>query len=112
MNSEVHIEIALMFGGVGAMCALEVHVPVLSFWPLGSFPLVRVLNVVLQVLLTAKGAFTVAALKIVFVHFRHHLAVKGQEFSPQAMMVQHACRGKGEHMGKTPRKAPAIHLGG
>ena len=110
MNSQVDVEIALMLGGVWAMRTLEVHISHLSLGALTALPLVRVLNVILQVLLPAKRSLTVVALEVVLVHISDHLAPKRQILGAQGV-VHETGRREWEEVGHATREPPIVNLG-
>ena len=110
VNSQVHVEVALVLGGVGAMRALEVHVPHLPLGPLAALALVRVLDVVLQVLLAAKRSLTVVALEVVLVHVGDHFALEGQELGAHGV-VHEAGRREREEVGHAAGEPAVAHLG-
>lgn len=71
MNPKMHIEIALVFCGIGTVGALEVHL-VAAVLRLASglrLPLMSVLYVIFQVLLSAKRSLTVLTFQVVLLHF-------------------------------------------
>ena len=73
----MHVEVALVLGGVGAVAALEVHVVRVSPRLQRTFALMGVLDMVLQVLLPPECSLTELALQIVLVHVVAHFTLEG-----------------------------------
>ena len=99
MYPEMHVEVALVLGGVGAVAALEVHVLGVTTWLHGSFPLVGVLDVVLKILLSSEGSLAVLALEVVFVNILSDFALKGKKF-PCECIIEGAVGAEGLHEGR------------
>lgn len=71
MNPKMHIEVALVFSGIGTVGALEVHLVAAGLCLASGLrlPLVSVLYMILQVLLSAKCSLTVLTFQVVLLHF-------------------------------------------